>query len=142
VSLEFRILGPVEALLDGQSVPLGAPKQRALLAALLLASGEVLSRERLIDDLWGEQSPRSAVQSLQVYVHGLRQAIGAAIVETHGTGYRLAAAPDQVDLHRFERLVSAARRALAEGRPGHAAEDISPRCGCGAARRSPISPVS
>jgi predicted ATPase/DNA-binding SARP family transcriptional activator/Tfp pilus assembly protein PilF len=125
VSVEFRILGPVGALVDGEPVALGAPKQRALLAALLLAAGEVLSRERLIDELWGEQPPRSAVQSLQVYVHGLRQAIGAALVETHGTGYRLAAAPDQVDVRRFEQLVSAARQALPDGRPGHATEDLS-----------------
>jgi predicted ATPase/DNA-binding SARP family transcriptional activator len=79
----------------------------------------------LIDELWGEQPPRSAVQSLQVYVHGLRRAIGAGIVERHGTGYRLAVPPEQVDLQRFERLVSGARRALAEERPGHATEDLS-----------------
>jgi predicted ATPase/DNA-binding SARP family transcriptional activator len=125
VSVELRILGPVEALVDGQPVALGAPKQRALLAALLLAAGEVVSRERLIDELWGEQPPRSAVPSLQVYVHGLRQALGAALVETHGTGYSLAVAAEQVDLQRFARLVSAARRALADGRPGHATEDVS-----------------
>jgi predicted ATPase/DNA-binding SARP family transcriptional activator len=125
VSVEFRILGPVEALVDGQPTALGAPKQRALLAALLLAAGEVVSRDRLIDELWGEHPPRAAVQSLQVYVHGLRQAIGAALVETHGTGYRLAAEPGQADVWRFHRLVSAARRALADGQAGHATEDLS-----------------
>jgi DNA-binding SARP family transcriptional activator len=103
--MEFRVLGPIEALAGGGQVMLGAPKQRALLAVLLLNGNEVLARERLIDDLWGEEPPRSAVQSLQVYVHGLRQALGPDRIETHGSGYRLPLHRDELDLERFERLV-------------------------------------
>ena len=102
--MEFRLLGPVEAVRDQAAVALGAPKQRALLALLLLNANEVLSRERLIDRLWGVEPPKSAVQSLQVYVHGLRQALGAERIETHGTGYRLRADPEDLDAARFERL--------------------------------------
>jgi predicted ATPase/DNA-binding SARP family transcriptional activator len=124
LTIDFRILGPVEGLVGGRPVALGAPKQRALLVALLLADGEVVARERLIDELWGEQPPRAAVQSLQVYVHGLRQALGTEVIETRGTGYRLTATAEDVDAHRFDRLVAGARRALEDGRPGHAAEDV------------------
>src|ERR1044071_10409542 len=87
-SIEFRVLGPVEAVLEEGPVPLGAPKQRALLALLLLNANSVVPRERLIDGLWGEAPPASALQSLQVYVHGLRRALGGGRIETAGQGYR------------------------------------------------------
>ena len=74
MSIEFRILGSVEAVGDDGSLALGAPKQRALLALLLLNANTVVSRDRLVDALWGAEPPRSAVSSLQVYVHGLRRA--------------------------------------------------------------------
>jgi DNA-binding SARP family transcriptional activator len=109
VKVELRILGPVEAVVDGQPLALGAPTQRALLVALLFAPGEVVSRERLVDELWHEP-PRSAVQSLQVYVHGLRQALGNERIETHGSSYRLAVSDDAVDLSR----VGACRQLFAE----------------------------
>jgi predicted ATPase/DNA-binding SARP family transcriptional activator len=112
----------VEAVVDGRLAALGAPKQRALLAALALQPDGIVSRETLIDALWGERPPASAVQSLQVYVHGLRRALGAHSLETRGTGYRLAAEPEQIDLRRFERLVAAARRELAAGTNGRAAD--------------------
>ena len=70
---EFLILGPLEARLDGRPVVLRGAKQRALLAALLLYPGQVLSVERLIDDLWGEAPPQSAANALQVYVSQLRR---------------------------------------------------------------------
>ena len=76
-----------------------------MLALLLLRTNEVVSREALVDALWGSEPPRSAVQSLQVYVHGLRQGLGAEWIETHGSGYRLPLAGTELDLSRFERLV-------------------------------------
>src|SRR5581483_5411252 len=96
----------------GQSVPVGAPKQRALLASLLLSRAGVVTRERLIDAIWGEDPPSSAAQSLQVYVHGLRRSLGADRIETRGTGYRIRLEDATVDLAEFERLVGRARRAF------------------------------
>jgi predicted ATPase/DNA-binding SARP family transcriptional activator len=122
--IEFRILGSVEAVGDDGPLALGAPKQRALLAFLLLNANAVVSRDRLVDMLWGAEPPRSAVSSLQVYVHGLRRVLGTERIERHGTGYRLGLDPAELDLSRFERLVDAAAAALGAGRAGEAAEDL------------------
>ncbi len=110
--MEFRILGPVEARSDSGPVDLGRPKQRALLAALLLRAGAAIPRDVLVDALWGERPPASAVQSLQVYVHGLRKALGAERIETRGTSYRVVLDPGELDLERFETLVTRATREL------------------------------
>jgi predicted ATPase/DNA-binding SARP family transcriptional activator len=123
-TIEFRVLGPVEAVGVDGPLPLGAPKQRALLALLLLHANEVVPRERLVDAVWGDSPPRSAVQSLQVYVHALRRALGADRVETRGTGYRLRLEPGELDLARFEQLTARGGDALASGRPADAAEDL------------------
>ena len=85
MAAQFRILGAVEAHLDGAPAVLGAPKQRAVLAMLLVNRRRVVSAEQLVDGLWGEAPPASAVQSLQVYVHGLRRALGAERIETAGS---------------------------------------------------------
>ena len=123
-SIEFRILGSVEVVGDDGLLALGAPKQRALLALLLLHANTVVSRDRLVDAVWGTEPPRSAVSSLQVYVHGLRGVLGAERIERHGTGYRLQLDPAELDLSRFERLVGAAADALAAGHAADAAEDL------------------
>jgi predicted ATPase/DNA-binding SARP family transcriptional activator len=123
-SIEFRILGSVEALDDDGPLPLGAPKQRALLALLLLNANTVVSRDRLVDALWGAEPPRSAVSSLQVYVHGLRRVLGSERIERHGTGYRLQLEPSELDLSRFERLVETAGDAFGAGRAADAAENL------------------
>jgi predicted ATPase/DNA-binding SARP family transcriptional activator len=122
--MEFRILGSIEAVGDEGPLPLGAPKQRALLALLLLNANAVVSRDRLVDALWGAEPPKSAVSSLQVYVHGLRRVLGGERIERHGTGYRLRLDPVELDLGRFERLVDSADAALGAGRPAEAAEDL------------------
>jgi predicted ATPase/DNA-binding SARP family transcriptional activator len=122
--MEFRILGSIEVVGDEGPLPLGAPKQRALLALLLLNANTVVSRDRLVDSLWGAEPPKSAVSSLQVYVHGLRRALGGERIERHGTGYRLHLDPSALDLSRFERLVDRATAALASGRAADAAEDL------------------
>ncbi len=73
--MEFRILGPVEVWDKGRRRPLGGAKQRALLATLLLHANEVVSADRLIDDLWGEDSPENAATALRVNVSRLRKAL-------------------------------------------------------------------
>ena len=113
--LEFRILGPLEVLTAERALGLGGAKQRALLAVLLLHRREVVSTDRLIDELWGEHPPATAVKTVQVYVSHLRKALGADLLLTHGHGYLLAAEPDQVDLDRFEKLAANGRSARAAG---------------------------
>jgi DNA-binding SARP family transcriptional activator len=124
--MEFRILGPLEVLghESVERVALGGAKQRAVLAILLLHRSEVVSSGRLIDELWGERPPATAAKTLQGYVSHLRKALGARVLETVGHGYRLAVAPGQVDVHRFERLVADGRAALSSGDPAAAAERL------------------
>ena len=113
--LEFRILGPFEVVEQQRLVVLGGPRQRTLLGILLLRRGEVVSSDRLIDQLWGESPPATAAKTLQGYVSHLRKAPGNDVLLTRSGGYVLAAAPGQVDAERFEALAADARHALAGG---------------------------
>ena len=107
--MDFRLLGPVEARVDG--VPLAAigPKQRALLALLLLNVNELVPHASLVDGLWGDHPPETAAKALQVYVSQLRRVLGRELILTRPGGYRLVVPPDAVDLLRFEELVAEAR---------------------------------
>jgi DNA-binding SARP family transcriptional activator len=107
--MEFAILGAVEARADGAALPLGGPKQRALLALLLLHANEAVSRDRLIAGLWGEDPPPSASQSLDSYVSRLRRVLGAERVVRRPPGYLVAVAPGELDLERFETTLARAR---------------------------------
>jgi len=106
VSTEFRVLGPLEALADGTPAKLGGSRPRAVLAVLLLHSGQVVSRSRLIDDVWAEDPPDTAANVLQGYVSQLRKELGRDTIETREPGYLLRVEHDSLDLHRFERLAS------------------------------------
>jgi DNA-binding SARP family transcriptional activator len=123
---DFRILGPLEVIEAGQLVPLPGARQRALLAILLLHVGEALSSDRLIDELWGEEPPEAGSVALRVRISQLRRALGPAgeLLVTRPPGYALAAAPEQVDLRRFERLVEAGDRALGNDDPAAAADSL------------------
>jgi DNA-binding SARP family transcriptional activator len=112
---EFRVLGPVEAVVDGEPVALAAAKPRALLAILLLNRNRVVSVTELVDDLWSEEPPDTAVKALQVYVSQLRKAIGADRVLTKPPGYSLRIDDGELDLDVFERLASEGRERLAAG---------------------------
>jgi YVTN family beta-propeller protein len=107
--VEFRILGSVEADLDGQPLPLGGRKPRALLAMLLLNRNAVVSRERLIEGLWGESPPAGADHSLDDYVSRLRRSVGSERLIRKAPGYRLTVEPGELDLDVFERLVERGR---------------------------------
>jgi len=106
--IEFRVLGPFEVRVEGRALELKRRKQRSLLALLLLHAGEVVSIDRLVEELWAGKPPKAAVGSLQNLVSDLRKALGRATVRTRQPGYVLDVHPDQVDLHRFERLVAQA----------------------------------
>ena len=96
-------------------MPLGSGKERALLAILLLNANQTVARDRLVDDLWGERAPESAAKSVQTYVSRLRKCLPAGILRTRPPGYVLELEPEQLDLHRFERLLAAGQGALADG---------------------------
>jgi DNA-binding SARP family transcriptional activator len=106
---DFRILGPLEVSDETGPVLLGGLKQRAVLAMLLLEAGRVVSTDRLVDALWGEQPPRTAVTSLQNFVSQLRKALGPEILETKPPGYRVNLRPEQLDLDRFRSRLEGAR---------------------------------
>ena len=94
---------------DGRPLPLGGPRQRALLALLLLRANQVVSSDALLDELWPEEQPLAGRAALRVRVSQLRKALGAELVVTRPPGYLLTVPPEQVDLHRFERLAAEAR---------------------------------
>jgi len=124
-AFDFRLLGPIEVVVDGQSLPVEGPRLRALLAILLLHANRVVSRDRLIDDLWGEDPPASAVNALQVHVSHLRSALaGADRVVRLGPGYRLNLTHDELDLHRFEDAWSEARQNLKAGEARQARDQL------------------
>ena len=122
--LSFRILGPFEVIEHERSLGLGGPKQRALLAVLLLHRCEAVSTDRLIDELWGERAPATAAKTVQVYVSNLRKALGDGVLVTRGHGYMLQTEPGQVDLDRFDSLVAEGRRALQAGDPRGASDRL------------------
>jgi DNA-binding SARP family transcriptional activator len=119
MALGFLILGPFEVYLDGVPLALGGRQQRALLAALTLRPNELVSSERLIDELWPEDPPDTADHLVHVYVSRLRKALGdegRSILITRPPGYQLLIERGQLDLHRFEDLVASARTAIDDGR--------------------------
>ena len=122
--LEFGILGPFEVVENGRPVALGGPRQRALLAILLVHRGEAVSSDRLIDRLWDERPPATATKTLHAYISHLRKALGAGAIVTEGRRYRLLVGPEQIDAGRFEALSADGRRALAEGDAKRARERL------------------
>jgi DNA-binding SARP family transcriptional activator/tetratricopeptide (TPR) repeat protein len=107
--VEFLLLGPIEARTGGASPPLGGPRQRAVLADLLLHAGSVVSMDTLIDDIWGAGPPPNADAVVQNAVSRLRQALGKELIETRAPGYLLRVDPGAIDARRFERLVHDAK---------------------------------
>ncbi|MER7774207.1 BTAD domain-containing putative transcriptional regulator [Streptomyces sp. NPDC096191] len=120
--VRYRILGTTQVLRpDGTAVPLGGARLRALLTVLALRSGRAVPVGLLVEEVWDGDPPADAPGALQALVGRLRRALGADAVASADGGYRLTAAPDDVDLHRFDRLVGEGSRALADGDPAKAA---------------------
>jgi YVTN family beta-propeller protein len=114
--MDFRILGSLEVRDDeGRELTLGAGRQRALLAFLLLHENEPVTTDRLIDELWGEHAPSTAAKVIQNHVSQLRRALGDSRLATLGHGYVLEVEPGALDLDRFESLVAEGSAALAHG---------------------------
>jgi DNA-binding SARP family transcriptional activator len=126
--MDFRILGPLEALHEGRELALGGGRQRALLALLLLHANETVSTDRLIDELWGETPPATGAKSVQVTVSRLRKALAAdgadgpdELILTRDRGYELRLDPERLDAHRFELLTDEGRDELAAADAAQAA---------------------
>ena len=123
--MDFRFLGPLEVANDGRLLPLGGPKQRALLATLLVRANEVVSREQAIDSVWEDAPPERAVNALQVHVHGLRRALGHDRIAAEGAGYLLRADAGEVDARRFAQLYDEGRTALELGDAHRAVQSLA-----------------
>ena len=97
-----------------QALPLGSPKQRALLGLFLVHANETITRERLIEELWGDAAPKTVKAVLNVYLSRLRRLLadgtGEQLLLTHAAGYVLRVPPDKLDTHRFEALLEQGRR--------------------------------
>ena len=127
--IEFRVLGPLAVRIGGRAVAAGGPKQRALLALLLLSANRVVARERLIGELFAEESVNSADHALRNHISRLRKVLGAAGADeprlvARAPGYLLRVEPGELDLEQFERLVGTGREALAGGDAAGAAESF------------------
>ncbi|MGH2450027.1 MAG: AfsR/SARP family transcriptional regulator, partial [Candidatus Limnocylindria bacterium] len=126
--MQYRILGPLEVAEQDREIPLGGGRQRSLLALLLLHPNEVVSSDRLIEELWGGAPPPTAGKTVQVYVSQLRKSLRNGEPDgpilTRGRGYVLRVEPGELDLERFERAVQDGRRALDREAPDQAAEAL------------------
>ena len=113
--MEFRILGPLELVGGADGAPIEAPKLRALLGVLLLHANEVVSSERLIDELWGERPPATAGKIVQTYVSQLRRVLGPDAIVTRPPGYFLQVESGKLDAQRFRAVVAEASDLAARG---------------------------
>jgi DNA-binding SARP family transcriptional activator len=130
--VRFRILGPLEVWNGQDWSAIGAPKWRALLAALLLNPGQAVSTDRLAAELWGDDPPDRATNLVSVYVLRLRRALGdpeGRVLTTRAPGYQLLLGPGDLDAECFETLAGQGREALADGDPGRAAEKLAEALG-------------
>ncbi|HJS26274.1 MAG TPA: BTAD domain-containing putative transcriptional regulator, partial [Actinomycetota bacterium] len=107
--MRFQLLGPLTATNGDGPIAIGGPKQRLVLAHLLLNVNQTVPADQLIDALWGEESPETARGTLQSYVSRLRNVLGSEAIEGRSPGYRLRAQPEELDTFRFESLLREAR---------------------------------
>jgi DNA-binding SARP family transcriptional activator len=122
--MQVRMLGPFQLEEGGGRISVGGYRQRAVLASLLLRPNEVVPSERLLVDLWGEDSPRSAANSLQAAISRLRRVLPPGRLVTRAPGYALRIFPDELDVCQFEQLVADGREALTAGAADQAARTL------------------
>ena len=147
-NVQLGLLGPLEARIDGRAIALGGTKQRAVLAMLVLRANEVVSSDRLIEGLWGESPPETALTALHGYVSQLRKRLeptrgpreSGTLLSTQPPGYVLRVEDGRIDLRQFEQLVALARRELVERRPDRAGATLADALGLW--RGSPLSDLA
>ena len=121
--MRFRVLGPLEVDAGDGPLPLGGPKQRAVLANLLIRANQVVPADILIDAVWGEEPPEKARNTLQTYVSNLRKSLGDGRLEGRPPGYVLLLEPFELDASRFDALLRDAKKQLPVD-PGVALADL------------------
>lgn len=124
--MEYRVLGPLEVRVNEHPLPLGGPKQRTLLAVLLLEANRVVSVDQLVDAIWGQRPPATATAQVQSQVSGLRRVLadagaGTDVIVTRPPGYLIRVQPEKLDLKVFEQRCTEARAAMAHAQPQQAA---------------------
>src|SRR5919198_3477882 len=124
--MDYRILGPIEVFDGERQLSLGGGRQRAVLALLLLHANETITRDVMVDELWRDEPPPTAVKVLQNCVSALRKELSgrSEVLRTVGGAYTLAVAPGELDRDRFERLLAEGRAALAAGDSVDAADRL------------------
>src|SRR5215471_882699 len=135
----FRLLGPLEVQENEDSLPVGGPRQRALLAILLLHANEVMPTDELVRDLW-DAPPETAENTLHAHISRLRKVLGASRIVTKRPGYLLSLEEGERDLEHFQALVSQGRDALAAGDPEEAGRLL--REALGLWRGAPLADLS
>ena len=125
MSVEFRILGPLQALVDGEPASLGGRQQRAVLAILLTQANQTVPVDRLIDDVWDDSPPETAANLLQGYVSQLRKALGKEAIATRGRGYAVVVPSGGLDLHSFEQRAEAGMVERSTGSAERASEELA-----------------
>ena len=115
MGVEYRVLGPLEVLVEGRIVDVGPPRHRGVLVLMIAHANTVVPAHHLIEALWDDGPPSSAGNLVQGAVSGLRKTLGKDAITTRGTGYALRVEPESLDLHRFERLARAGSVALDDG---------------------------
>jgi predicted ATPase/DNA-binding SARP family transcriptional activator len=138
--MKFRILGPLEVVDGDTAITFDAPKLRTLLAVLLLHANEIVSSQRLIDELWGEDPPRTAPKVVQTYVSQLRKAVGRGAIVTRPPGYMLLIEDGALDAECFRRLTAEGRDLAAIGHQEQASKRF--RSALGRWRGSPLADVA
>jgi DNA-binding SARP family transcriptional activator len=135
--MDYRILGPLEAFDGDRAISLGGARQRAVLALLVLHGNETLTSDVIVDELWGEEAPPTAVKVLQNCVSALRKELPPETIRTVAGAYSLTLEPEELDRDRFERLLAEGRAALAAGDHADAAEQL--RAALALFRGAPLS---
>jgi DNA-binding SARP family transcriptional activator len=138
--MDYRILGPLEAFDRDRQLPLGGARQRAVLALLLLHGNETLTRDVIVDELWGENAPPTAAKVLQNCVSALRKELPPDTIRTVAGAYGIALEADELDRDRFERLLAEGRAALESGDHAEALDQL--RGALGLWRGAPLSDLS
>ena len=141
--MRFGLLGPVEVRKGETVIPLAGAKQRALLAILLLRANELVSRDRLLDELWPERPPGEAAHSLDHQISRLRKLLDPSeLLATRSGGYVLQVGRDDIDVHRFEAGLERGRQANAAGNPVAALDALDDALGLWRETPSPTLPTS
>jgi predicted ATPase/DNA-binding winged helix-turn-helix (wHTH) protein len=138
-TVQFLLLGRFDVVVNGGALALGGRRQRSVLAVLAVNANHMVSFDRLVDDVWGDQPPATAIPTMQRYISHLRRALASssATIETRRPGYVLCVEPDAIDARRFERLVEEGRKHLASGAAEEAASVL--REGLSLWRGSPLA---